>query len=54
MARALAPFLVTPRNTKAGLQGSRWSLAALDSRFRGNDEYCALTASLSHCLIVKS
>jgi len=52
MARALAPFLVTP--AKAGVQGSRWSLAALDSRFRGNDEYCALTASLSHCLIVKS
>src|SRR6266436_4535380 len=51
MARALAPFLVTP--AKAAVQGSRWSLAALDSRFRGNDEYCALTASLSHCEILK-
>jgi len=47
MARALAPFLVTP--AKAGVQGSRWSLAALDSRFRGKDEYCALTASPPHC-----
>src|SRR3984893_16260893 len=51
MARAVAPVLVPL--AKAGVQGSRWSLAALDSRFRGNDEYCALTASLSHCEILK-
>ncbi len=28
--------IVTP--AKAGVQGNRWSLGVLDSRFRGNDE----------------
>jgi hypothetical protein len=46
MRRRGSERLTTGHPREGGVRGNRWSLAALDSRFRGND------SSLSHYLTV--